>query len=507
MDRLACVDVPALPLQLLLRAHPEWAGAPVALVADERPQALVLRCNKLARRAGLRPGMRAGTARSLAPSLCTGTVEAPQLIQASNELLEALRKFSARVEPQASDVESTLESEPDQLGVFWLDASGLLTLFESLQMWAEKLRAALAAVFMHSGVAVGYSRFGTYAVARALNGASSLVFDSIEKEQRAVARVPLASTGLPAQTLAPLEQLGITRLGPFLALPAGGVLRRFGPEAHRLRKLAAGEGAPPLQPAPILEPLRLVLELDDAETDRTRLTFFAKQLLDSLLDKLAAKYQAASELKLCLGCRKSPERVELLRPAEPTLDAAQLLGLLRLRLEALELPVGANRIALEAACVPATEEQLELHAQKPKRDLAAATRAFARLRAAFGEQAVTRARLEPGHLPEARFSWEPMAALLPAQPDTSSPFQLVRRLRARPELLPPRDAREPDGWLIRGLSEGRVERLIGPHRLRGGWWVQELERDYYFAETSLGECLWIYFDRRRRSWFLQGAVH
>lgn len=37
MDRLACVDLPALPLQLLRRLHPEWAlapGAPTAVVAE-----------------------------------------------------------------------------------------------------------------------------------------------------------------------------------------------------------------------------------------------------------------------------------------------------------------------------------------------------------------------------------------------------------------------------------------------------------------------------------------
>ncbi len=503
MDRLACVDVPALPLQLLLRAHPEWGPQPVALVQDERPQSQVLRCNRPARAAGVRPGMRAGTARSLAPALRTGSIEAPALLAASAELLAALRKFSARVEPQA-DLD---RPDPEQLGVFWLDASGLLSLFESLDSWAAQLRAALGAASLQSGVAVGYTRFGTYAVARALMGSRAWVFSSIEAEQRAVARVPLASTGLPPGTLAPLEQLGITRLGPFLRLPAGGVLRRFGAEAHRLRKLAAGEGAPPLQPAPHQEPSICLVELDDAETDRTRLAFHAKQLLDSLLDALAARHQAARELKLSLSCKRAPDKIELLRPAEPTLDAAQLLGLLRLRLESLELPAGASRLSLEADAVPATQEQLELHAQKPKRDLAAAARAFARLRASFGEQAVSRARLEQGHLPEARFSWEPLASLNPAQPAMSSPFQLVRRLRAKPELLPPRDPREPDGWLIRGLSEGRVERLTGPHRISGGWWVNELERDYYFAETSLGECLWIYFDRRRRSWYLQGTVN
>ncbi len=30
--RIACVDVPALPLQLVLRSHPEWGDEPVVVV-------------------------------------------------------------------------------------------------------------------------------------------------------------------------------------------------------------------------------------------------------------------------------------------------------------------------------------------------------------------------------------------------------------------------------------------------------------------------------------------
>ena len=512
MDRLACVDVPALPLQLLLRAHPEWRASPVALVESDRPQGLILAVNRAAQRSGVLAGMRAGTARSLAPSLCTGVISGEEIARGSGELLLALREFSARVEPA--------EGEP---GLFWLDASGLLHLFESLESWAAALRSALEKAKLLCAICVGYQRFACAAVAKALRGQRALVFDSPLEEERAAARVPLSRAGLPPETLAALEQLGVQTLGEFLRLPAAGILRRFGPEAHRLRRQAAGELAAPLRPLAPEEPLRLVLELDDAESDRARLTFLAKQLLDALLAKLASRGEAASELFLQLGLHSSQslrdpsakrarvrpaaeEICERLRPAAPTLEAAQLVNLLHLRLDALALPAGVVRLSLTARAAPATREQLEMHAQAPKRDLAAAARAFARLRAAFGESAVVHARLEPGHLPEARYSWEPLAALPPAQPRPGSPRQLIRRVNAKALALPPRESREPDGWLITGLSGGRVVKLDGPHRLSGGWWQRELERDYYFAETSLGELLWIFYDRRRRCWQLQGAV-
>ncbi|MCA9661507.1 MAG: hypothetical protein KC486_24420, partial [Myxococcales bacterium] len=53
---------------------------------------------------------------------------------------------------------------------------------------------------------------------------------------------------------------------------------------------------------------------------------------------------------------------------------------------------------------------------------------------------------------------------------------------------------------------GAVRRLHGPYRVSGGWWVRAVERDYYYAETTGGELLWLFFDRPRRRWFLHGVV-
>ncbi len=498
MDRLACVEVPALPLQLLLRAHPAWAGEPVAVVENDRPQGAILSVNRSARRHGVMPGMRAGSARSLAPTLCTGIVSEEEISSAQEELITQLRRFSSRVEPSE-----------DELGLFFLDASGLLLLFDSLPAWAEQLRAALLQAKFQSGISVGFKRFACSVVAKSVRGTRALVLANPEDEARAAALVPLARAGLATESRAALELLGVQTIGDFLRLPADGILRRFGPDAFRLRRLAAGDLAVPLQPQALREPLVLALAFDEAESDRARLTFLAKQLLDALLAKLAARGEAAAELELRLGMHRSCETAELceiLRPAEPTLSVAQLVNLLQLRLDALALPAGVMRIALSCTGTPATREQLTMHAEIPKRDLSAAARAFARLRALFGESAVEQARLEEGHLPEARYSWAPLAQLPAAQPQPVVQHQLIRRVQAQVSQLPPRELREPDGWLIGGIAGGRVERLDGPHRISGGWWQRELTRDYYFAETSLGELLWIFYDRRRRAWCLQGAV-
>ena len=39
---MACVELPAFPLQLLLKRHPEWVGRPVAVVDRDKPQGVIL---------------------------------------------------------------------------------------------------------------------------------------------------------------------------------------------------------------------------------------------------------------------------------------------------------------------------------------------------------------------------------------------------------------------------------------------------------------------------------
>jgi protein ImuB len=78
--------------------------------------------------------------------------------------------------------------------------------------------------------------------------------------------------------------------------------------------------------------------------------------------------------------------------------------------------------------------------------------------------------------------------------------------RPRPIADPPRLPDDP--WPTPDGRAGPVLRLAGPYRLSGGWWAQPdmtpVERDYYWAETRRGDLLWLFYDRARRRWFLQG---
>ena len=492
--RLACVDLPAFPLQLLLRRHPEWRTYPAAVVAEDKPQGLILWVNEKARQQGVLPGLRYAAAFSLATALRAGAVPPAEIKKVVGELTHRLMSFTPEVEPAA-----------DERGVFWLNGAGLQGLYASAQKWAEAIYRDLRAQGFIVNLAAGFTRFGSYAVARAAKDIT--VFRDPAGERAAAEKIFLNRLNIEPKFRDTLFKLGIHTVGDLLTLPPGGLRERFGKEAHRLYRMAAGDLWTPLAPRAPEEPAVEKHILDDAEDNTTRLLFLIKQSLHPLLATLAARHQALVALRLSLLVDRNGWLREPLRPAAPTLDAGQILDLVRLRLESLQLAAGVVEIELRAETCGATSEQLRLFAEKPTRDLDAANRALARLRAEFGEDAVVRARLADGHLPEARFAWEPVSRVKRPEPKNVALKTLVRRIWAKPQRLPggPYHSHE-DGWLILGPRFGSIDKLTGPYVFSGGWWNREIQREYYYAETRRGDFLWLYYDRVRRRWFWQGTV-
>src|SRR5258705_96598 len=121
-------------------------------------------------------------------------------------------------------------------------------------------------------------------------------YGSDADERAAASAVALARLDLDPKLRDALARLGVTRVGELVRLPAGGILERFGHDAHRLYQLAAGERWDPLVPvAPPEAPDERVL-LDEEDDDSERLVFAMKGPLDRLLARLAARGRALAAL-------------------------------------------------------------------------------------------------------------------------------------------------------------------------------------------------------------------
>jgi protein ImuB len=354
--------------------------------------------------------MRFAAALALSPSLNADCVSPTQIAQERDRLIARLRTFTPDIEPA------------DEPGVFWVGLAGLERLYPSSMRWADAIRADLREIGVRATVVIGFTRFGTYAVAQISQG--TRIFHDPGDERTAAMNVPLAHLALAPEIRDTLAKLDVTTVSGLMRLPEAGLLERFGVEPYRLHR-AVGEPRTALRPSVERLPVQTRRTLDAPETDLSRCLFAFKQMLDPMLATLATRGAALAGLEVRLALDRHGQQVERIRPAAPTLDSVQVLDLIRLRLEASRLsqtPAGTQTAAgivdieLTADAVPATHEQLRFFGVHPHRDLAAGDRALARLRTELGEQAVVHARLRDGHLPEAQVTWEPVTALTLPRP-------------------------------------------------------------------------------------------
>src|SRR5699024_440084 len=133
MDRLACVDLPAFPLQLLLAREPAWRDLPTAVVEEARPRGRVLWVNERARRSGILPGHRYAQAAALTPELRAAPVSMAEIGASSRQLTETLRRFTPDVEPI---FEGAL-GDSSGAGTFFLSGAGLGKLIGSASAWGR----------------------------------------------------------------------------------------------------------------------------------------------------------------------------------------------------------------------------------------------------------------------------------------------------------------------------------------------------------------------------------
>ena len=493
--RLACVDVTALPLQVLLQQHRHWQRQPVAVVDRDSANGRILWLNAQAQRAGVRPGMRYAAALAITHNLQADTVSDADITTGVGRIQERLWCYSPGVEPLA------VPGVRHMVGSFWLNAGGLERVYPSLRTWGRALADGLMSIGYTSAIVAGFRRFETYALAR--SGKRLQVFDDLPAERQAAQRLPLDRVLSEPKLLAVLRKLQINQVGAFQQLSETAVRQRFGETAVAWHRFACGVMEVPLHPVEPPQPMLITHRFDDPIRDRRAVELVITHCLPELLERVKAAHAAVAVLAVHLysdTAGAAPLSTEL-RPAEPTVDTERLLLLLSLRLASLAIEFAVQELVLDVETVPLPTGQLDLWDLHPTREPAAADNALALLRAKFGDAAVMRACAAEAHLPSAAYRWEPLRQLVRPQPSFSGSRQLVRRIYTPPLRL---DARPGEPLPL--IGNAPVGRLGGPFVISGGWCETTWHYDYYFVETRQGRVCWIYLDHMRDMWFLQGEV-
>ncbi len=509
MERLACVNIPHLALQVLLRDNPDWRSKPTVLVDKNTPQGIVLQMNKAAMPFAIRKGMRFSTARSLCEKINAGVVT-PSMIEKTVKHFHAdLFEFCPEIDLGSfSSLVPALDSGNAFRfsGTAWLRVTGLDTLFGSYEKWAKELYKHLKISGLTPSISIGFSRFGSYVLAK--NKKTGITIPKEESESRKrVYQSKLDVLDLNPKALSKLDRLGVKRLDELLKLPPESIRKRFGLEAFALWKESSDLKTQMLKPIHYEAPLEEVVTFDEAEWDATRLLFSVKTSLHRLCLKLRIRSHDLKKVTLIFKQENGDENKEAFRPATPSNDEAKWIALMRLRIERLNLHAAICEIKMIGEGVPYFREQLNLLHDVAKRDLHTTQHALEEVRAAFGPGVVKKALIEGDHLPEKSFSFVEIDTLPRPKIEKEKCEKIAcRRIFNDPNPLAHFDSELVNYITIRSIDEGGVKKYSGPFSISGSWWDNWFYRDYYFAQTHRGDLYWLYFDHRVRQLYHHGHI-
>jgi protein ImuB len=304
-----------------------------------------------------------------------------------------------------------------------------------------------------------------------------------------------------------LHGVGCRTLGDVRALPRSGAQRRGA--AALLGAIARAHGDVP-DPQAWFEPPRtfeMGLELLHRADDAAMLVFATQRLVQPLAGWLSQQWLAAARLSLVLRHETSirhvrPDTVVTLSLGDPTRDAAQLMLLLRERLQRATLPAPVYAIVLrldQSVSLAGREQALWREAGGSGHEDARAL--FDRLAARLGPERVMRPLLVADHRPERAMKFVPAQETERGSDAASTPL--------RPAWLLPEPQRlQEDVVFGRPLHQGAPLTLASrAERIEAGWFDGALiSRDYHVAQAKDQRWLWVYRERRGDAahWYLHG---
>ena len=529
--RIACVFIPQIALQAVLRRLPELRGTAVALIGNptfaSTKKQRVLTVSAEAKRAGVRLGLTAAQATATCPGLTVLTVVEADVAAAEAALGDLGFAFAPRI-----------ECEPARV---FFETGDLTQLYPSEMAITQAIQAR--AVRLGLGVRVtiaarkGVARVATRAAERAVVPTGG--------EANFLAPLPLRLLGDPLspETAETFERWGLETMRTFAKLSAADVGLRLGREGAVLHRLARGLDDEPFLPALPADAVEETVDLDDAIHELEPLSFVLRGLFDRVLARLGCRSLACAAITLRFQLESRAFDVREVNLAAPTRETGPLLQLARLDLT--RRPPDSPIVGVLVVARPARAHTVQLDFLRPAGpapDRLAAT--IARLGALCGIDNVGTPRAEdtwreeavgmvPFVLPSGGAAVAATATVLDlpaAEGATANRPLTIRRYR------PPEEIEVmwgPDGpAALRGKeTTARILIAAGPYRLSGEWWRREdglpdtpgginphqrgnphrndnagfgFSRDYWDVHASDGALYRLHHDRHRDRWYLDG---
>jgi len=464
---------PELPLEVFART--DTPDVPLAVIVHAKNGEQVLRCNRMARAAGIHPGQRLQSALALNASLQVHQRDPVRERETLYELALWALQFSSRISFEPS--------------LILLEIGASLRLFGGLEALLQRVTAEAPQLGFELAWGVAPTPMAAGLLARELPTSQALD----EPALRAVlGQIPLARLTREQDIRRLIQDIGLHTIGECLMLPRPELARRSGPTLLQRFDRLLGRTPDPRETWQPPGHFEQGVELQAEIVHHTALVFPARRLLFSLCGFLRGRGSATQRLEWSLQHRdERPDtrfRQGLLQPER---DPEHLMELFRERIERvrLEAPVIALRLRVDD-CLPYAEQSTDLFESNEVGDHSLLERLGSRL----GPQRIRGLGMQADHRPEQSIT---------LCPPGSGRSGALPRGELPVWLLP-----EPHPLTVsNGVPQhGGPLRLEGGHRrIESGWWDGcDIARDYYQAVSPEGERLWVYQERRSGRWFLHG---
>jgi protein ImuB len=499
----ACIVLPHLALDGVLRRRPNTGASPLVLVSGPVNARSIVSANREAREAGLHVGQRLSAAQALLTRF--------DALPYDREAVDRWHHFLAAVAYRYSSEVSLLPH------AIVLEVSRSMGLFGPWPRLEAMLRADLTALGFRHRITAAPTPHAAHVLAGVSDGQAVLTPDTL---RRALQGVPIGKSRLPAAATEALPGMGIRTLGQLLGLPRDGLRRRFGAELLAALDRLTGElpaGLDAYRPPDVFD---LRIELMHEVENIASLVFPLRRITGDLAAYLAGRDGGVQRFVLRLEHRDGKVTEVPVGLLTPEREPGMLFELACGRLDQVQLPEPVLAMRLIARELPPfVPGGRDLFDERPA-NAVPIEQLRERLRARLGDRAVhqldsttdprpERAQAIAGQSPcGSGFSRDAFAFTNPQSP-IPNPGSKASRLKPLPQQpLPQSDGPRPTWLLDRPIPlRGTAPRILaGPERLETGWWDGgEVCRDYYVVETSLGQHAWAFCaPGEQAGWMLQG---
>lgn len=484
--------IPALPLQAF--SHTLTESAPVVVFEREARRSHIVARNQKAARLGVRLHATLAEANALSDAL----VALPREPLRETALLERMAEATSALTPNVHIRE--------HYGLL-LDVSASLTMFGGAQAVQARAQTLSQAQHVRCHAVLAPTASGARWLSR---GHRQLVVES--NVGAWLDDLALDCTDFSSALNDELHALNLHNLAAVRRLPINELNKRFGTTLTHQLACAYGESSETL---PFWQPLTTFhdkVEFLDLAREQSHWMSGVEALLLQLQTFLRSRAASTQAIEFCF-CMGSLQRTRFaLQSAHGTHLASDWLRLFNARID--RLPITHEISSIDLSCEriePMRFSDVDLfdRSREQEREWGTLTTL---LRLRLGDNALHAPRSNANALPESQASQiSQVAVSAPAKSST-------RHVQAHASSVTRQDTSHRPIWLIhppRPLTERELRALTSsihlqqPERIQENWSHPEghssAQRDYYIAKTPDHRALWIFRERPRNDWFLQGV--